>query len=182
MNPNCRILPSFPAAAFTLVEIVLALGVASVFLIGIVSLLVTGLDSSQAAGNDTRLSLIFRDVANRVRGAQFVADQSTLVIPEVFYDAEGIVWDPNPPPAGAPPRPHPFYGVRTRALDIDPSLKPAHSSLLAIQVEVFWPVAETSGGPQISGTAKMHFSFYCASAAGNGWRSLDSTFVPVIEL
>jgi hypothetical protein len=59
--------------AFTLVETVMALGIAMLFLAAIFTLLSVGLTTSKDASDDTVIGLILRDVANRIRGEKMNA-------------------------------------------------------------------------------------------------------------
>lgn len=171
MKPSRRL-----TLGFTLVEIVLALGVASVFLVGIVSLLSTGLASSREAAADTRVSLIVRDVASRVHGKPMVA--AAPLLQPMFYTEDGKWINPMAPVS---PPPSALFGVATKAVTPNPA--PANTNLLAIVVDIYWPVQNGTGGPSIPTGAvpKSTFSFYVTSEAGSGWSNLDSSFTPKVE-
>lgn len=168
---------SLGAKGFTLVEIVLALGVASVFLVGIVSLLSSGLLSSREAAGDTRVSLIVRDIANRIRGKEMQATDNLLG--PVYYTADGEWIDPS---ASATPLQQAHFGVKVKAVAPNPA--PSNANVLAVILEVYWPIKHSSGGPEIEAgaTAKTKFTYYATTAAGSGWSVIDPSFVPKIEL
>jgi type II secretory pathway component PulJ len=73
--------------AFTLVEVVLALGIFSVLGIGLVGILASGIGVSQSAHGDYRLHLISERVQQRfVSDARWLEDQAET---QIFLDANG---------------------------------------------------------------------------------------------
>ncbi len=152
--------------AFSLVEVVLALGITSFALIAILGLLTVGLDTSRDSIDDTVVSLLGQDAYTRVRAdVAKLYNQTTPTTPpftqSYYYDRDGrFVADPANNPT--------FYQVSASVGPLNappPNLSPANSSprfpddhpLLGATLAVRWPVASPSGSP--AGKAKSTFTF-----------------------
>jgi len=77
-------------AAFSLVEIVIALGLVAVALVAILSLLPVAMNASRDSIGDTRASLIVQDVGSRVRGLLTNASLALPLTTNYFYNLEGL--------------------------------------------------------------------------------------------
>ena len=157
--------------AFSLIEVVLALGIVSFALVAILGLLSVGLDSSRDSIDDTAVTLLGQDIYNRVRTDvaklyyQTSASSSTSFSQSYYYDRDGrYVSDPantaifyhayasvaplnSPPPNLAPTATSPKF--------------PDDYPLLGAAVAVRWPVTTTSATPPTS-KAKSTFTFLFA--------------------
>jgi type II secretory pathway pseudopilin PulG len=157
--------------AFTLVETVMALGIAMLFLAGIFTLLSVGLTTSKEAADDTVIGLIFRETSNRVRGKPLSPapnDPSKL-----FFDNRGRFVDQD---TGDKSK-NAFLAVATVAT---PDAIPPHANLMAVVVKVY---ALVEPGQTIPTTApKATFSLLKTSTSGQGWKQLDGTYQPKIDL
>lgn len=169
------------AAGFTLAEVVLALGLAAVFMVGIISVLGTGLTSSGDAADDARVSLILRDVHTRMRGVPLV--NSATPIPPQYYDVDGVWLDQEDAAAAL----RNIYRVSVKIADIanppvDGGGNPV-TNMKAVVVEVHWPVELVANGDAlpVGAKPKLKFSYYVTPMTGNGWTKLDPTYIPRIE-
>jgi len=175
-------------AAFSLVEVTVAIGVIAVALIAILGLVPIGMKSGREAVDATRTSLIAQDVVNRVRATMTSNDSTSQyyfgpyaanVASFFFYTAEGArtgellhVAYPNDKPQ--------FYNNVKNASDFyrvkvivgvfdqtaypnswDPRHVPAGTTpnLLAANVEVAWPI-NTQDGSVISPTTNKAKATY----------------------
>ena len=79
LSPSVRVSRRAPAAAFSLVEIVLALGVISFALVAVIGLLPIGFQASRASIQETRATLVADAIFSTLRGQPFKsASLSTL--------------------------------------------------------------------------------------------------------
>lgn len=161
--------------AFSLVEVVLALGIVSFALVAILGLLTVGLDSSRESIDDTAVSLLGQDSYNRVRTdvAKLYnqsSSGSTSFTRSYYYDRDGrYVCDSTT--TGTPPASLFYQAYATAApLNAPPAnLAPTASSpkfpddypLLGATVAVRWPVSTVSTTPPTT-TAKSSFTFLLA--------------------
>jgi uncharacterized protein (TIGR02598 family) len=74
-------------SGFTLVEVVLALGIASFVIISLVPLLLVSLSSAQKSIDFTRRSQVIQQVASELTQSQFA---TTTTSATWYFDAEGI--------------------------------------------------------------------------------------------
>lgn len=84
----------FDPPAFTLVEVVLALGVAAFVLIAILGLLSVALDSGKSSSDDTRLSAMADEILNDLRRREFAdipgaSVSSAAVSSAIYFDGSG---------------------------------------------------------------------------------------------
>lgn len=167
--------PQLRTSAFTLAELVLALGMASVFLVGIFSVLSAGLNASGEANTDTRVSLILRDVSDRMRGKPIAEDAAPLA-PQ-YYDVDGRWLDQE----DASQSKQNNYKVTVKIAK--PVNVRDHTNVLSVVVHIYWPVERVSNGTQIPVTAapKATFSYLVSSRSGQGWKKLDPDYLPKIE-
>lgn len=87
-------MPPFPRkpCGFSLIEVVLALGVAAVALVALIGLLGVAVNTSSSAGHDTLLVAMSNGVLNDLRGAEFDA---------LWKDTPRTQKSPTAPPVGA---------------------------------------------------------------------------------
>lgn len=172
-------------SAFTLVEMVLALGLTSIFLVGIITIMSSGITSSSEASNDSRLSLIVQDVANRVRGVEFLKDSQNGVvsaIPNQYYSRDGRWLDQTDADQA---KENAYLAVVKKG---KPATQPANANMMAVVVEIYWPVNQVPNGDALpagvkpdGSNANAKFSTMVAPWTGKGWKDIDSTYIPKIE-
>ncbi len=122
-------------AGFSLVEIVIALGLVAVALVAILSLLPVAMNASRDSIGDTRASLIVQDVGSRVRGLLTNAALALPLTTNYFYNSEGL---PETDAAGQQ-----FLATLTlQALPAPAytSLNVSTNELLAASVSLRWPL------------------------------------------
>jgi uncharacterized protein (TIGR02598 family) len=178
-----------PSAAFSLIEITVAIGVISIALLAILGLVPIGMKSGREAVDATRTSLIAQDVFNRVRASTMSNDPAsqhyfgaypTDVASFFFYTAEGArtgellrVQYPNDKPQfyGNIKTASDFYRAKVTVGVFDQSVfrsatDPRHvttgttPNLLSAIVEVTWPVNQNDGSAISPTIKKAPYTFY----------------------
>src|SRR3954470_21757035 len=177
-----------PIAAFSLMEITVAVGVIAFGIVAILGLLPVGMKSGREAVDATRTSLVAQDIFNRVRASAISNDPASQfyfgpyaanVASFFFYTADGArtgellhVPFPNDQPAFYPAvkKPNDFYrakvvvGVFDQTIytnPTDPRHVPAGTTpnLLSATVELAWPV-DRANGSAISASANKAKASY----------------------
>ncbi len=159
--------------AFSLIEVVLALGIVSFALVAILGLMSVGLDSSRDSIDDTAVALLGQDAYNRVRTdvaklynqSSSSSSATTSFTQSYYYDRDGR-YVSNPDATAI------FYHAYASVAPLNSppaNLDPATSSprfpddypLLGATVAVRWPVTTTSATPPAT-NAKSTFTFLLA--------------------
>jgi uncharacterized protein (TIGR02598 family) len=159
---------------FTLVETVLALGIAMLFLAAIFTVLSVGLTTSQDASDDTTIGLILQETASRVRGTSLAPAPGAPL--KFYFDNRGRFVDQNTDD----PSKNFFVAVATPAAL---NSAPQNANLLAVVVKVYSrvdPVKEAA--IPSSATPKATFSLLKTTTSGKGWTKLDPSYQPKIDL
>lgn len=159
-----RVRASGKTTGFSLVEVVIALGIVSFALIAIVGLIPVGLSSLKDSVTDTTVSLLVTNVREAIVGQPFKAGP----LPALYYDASAR-----------------FLGQATNTdsyfrVDIalaQPYQSIPNSPLMIANVKVSWPV----GSPENDGRT-YRTSFFVTPVTGSGWQSIDTDFEPTIGL
>lgn len=138
--------------AFSLVEVVIAVGLVSFALLALVGLLTVGLKSSRESAEDTILSLCTETTQALVRAEGFSQVSANAAYapgdttPDFFFDSGGIVQTDS---AGAPLRAqntNSLYGcLVTRSA---PALSQPTTNLLVYQLKFVWPLAAPAANRQ----------------------------------
>jgi uncharacterized protein (TIGR02598 family) len=171
--------PHRASAGFTLPEIVLAIGLAAAFMAGIFTVLSSGITSSSDAANDARVSLILRDVSQRMRGVPFLkegeSEKDVFEDPQ-YYDANGV-WVDRTNPAEAKSSVYKVIAKKAWPKDQpDP-----HTNMMTVRVEIYWPIDLDGKVLSAGGKPKAKFSYQIAPLTGRGWTDIDPDYVPKIE-
>lgn len=111
--------------AFSLVEVVLALGVIAFALTAMLGLLVVAMDSDRSSGSDTALAAMSRQVFSNLRAMPYATLPASA---DYYFDEDGS----ECPQAGA------VYGCHVTAAD-DPDLGPGNAK--KVQMTFSWPPA-----------------------------------------
>lgn len=154
-------------------ELVLALGIAMVFLAGIFALLSIGLSTSKEAMDDTTLGLVLREASNRIRGREFAASTNNPLI--LYFDNRGRPLEQTPENV----KENTFCAIATPSAL---STAPPHANLLAVVVQIYGGIAQVPNASIPGGASpKATFSLLVTSSAGKGWKQLDSSYTPKID-
>lgn len=131
--------------AFSLVEVVIAIGLVSFALLALVGLLVTGLKSSRESGEDTSLAFCTETTQALLRAEGFAEVSTTTAYapgdstPDFFFDSSGNLQADS---AGVPldiQNADSLYGcIVTRSA---PLQSQATTNLLVCQLKFTWPLA-----------------------------------------
>ena len=138
--------------AFSLVEVVIAIGLVSFALLALVGLLMTGLRSSRESGEDTSLAFC-TETAQELLRAEGFAHASTnaayaAATPAFYFDSAGILQtDTNGIPLAAANSESQYGCTVTRRA---PAVAPvqATTNLLICQLQFVWPLAAPAANRQ----------------------------------
>jgi len=139
-------------SAFSLVEVVIAIGLVSFALLALVGLLTVGLRSSRESGEDTIMAVCTETTQALVRAEGFSQVLTNALYapgdttPDFFFDSAGTLLTDS---AGAPSRTQnadALYGcLVTRSV---PALSQATTNLLVYQLKFVWPLAAPAANRQ----------------------------------
>ncbi|MEI8045486.1 MAG: hypothetical protein WCL11_29020 [Verrucomicrobiota bacterium] len=136
-------------SAFSLVEVVIAIGLVSFALLSLIGLLTVGLKSSRESAEDTILSLCTGTAQALVRTNGFSGASTNPSLndanPDFFFDADGILLtDTNGAPLTI--QSNAVYGcLVTRGA---PALSQATTNMLIYQLKFVWPLAAPAANRQ----------------------------------
>jgi len=138
--------------AFSLVEVVIALGVVSFVLLSMLGLLSTGLQSHRESAEDTNLAFCAETAISLLRSGGFsraaseTAYQETNATPDFYFDAAGQVQvdSDGKPVKFQNPESH-YACTVTRAT---PTLDQPTANLLYLRLKFSWPLAAPSTARQ----------------------------------
>jgi uncharacterized protein (TIGR02598 family) len=157
---------------FTLVETVMALGIAMLFLAGIFTVLSVGLATSKDASDDMVIGLILRETDGRIRGAAMAPAGA----PRRFYfDNRGRFVDQE---TGDPSKNYFVATATVSALDA----APPDSDLAAVVVKVYPRVEPVKEAAVPATEPQTTFTLLKTTASGGGWKQLDPAYAPKIDL
>ena len=186
--------------AFSLVEITVALAIIATGLIAVVGLIPVGLEASRQSAEHTVTAIILEDVHNRLQGhplktgpLETFRDIPGLVRPgsPFFYDDLGV-YLPGETRGGAAITPEERLRRNYRAdvrivpvrrggnADLETKLADA-PGLLAVVIEISWPLHPLTGEPMGAENPKTSVSYYITSLTGPEWERIDSDFKHKIE-
>lgn len=134
-------------SAFSLVEVVLAMGVASFALTAMMGTLSLGLGSSKASTDDTVRAVMVSDIVGGLRRQRFVDAQSYVqAAPAIYFDVYGNRLK-NPAGTGDLPRNDAiaagaiYQCTQTAVADSDTSSANGDPNLLRVALTFAWPAA-----------------------------------------
>lgn len=196
---NC---PGFTirAAAFTLIEVTVALAIVATGLIAIIGLIPVGLKASRRSAEHTMIAIILEDVHNRLQGQALVTgplrefrDIRGLVRPgsPFYYDDQGV-YLPEKSLDGdvitEAERLRRNYRADISIVPVrrggnaDLGVKLANApELLAVVIELSWPLHPLTGEPMGDDNPKSTVSYYVTSLTGPEWKRIDPTYDHKIE-
>jgi len=150
--------------AFSLTEVVIALGIVSFALIAIVGLIPLGLNSLKDSVSDSTMSLLISNIRGSLAGQPFKAGTLDPLYYESSARLQGTASDANS-----------YYRVDVTVAEPGQSIP--NANLLVATLKISWPVSVPEANRQSYVTSVL-----VSPLTGAGWSSLDSTFEPKIEL
>lgn len=165
-------------AAFTLVEVVMVIGVISFALVAIIGVLPAGMNASKDATNQTMVSLILEDVHNRLQ-LQPLTPGAAAFSP-AYFDDRGVYISPNPSSPTAATLANAYYRADV-TIGTWNSAPANTSSLRPVTVALSWPVNPGTGNAIGPKNPQATVAFGVTSLAGPAWQSVDPTYVPKVE-
>lgn len=164
-----------PAAAFTLVEIVLALAIIATAFVAILGLLPAGLDASRQAANSTVVAEVLDDVHQRLQNQPL--NVGPVAFSPVFYDDRGIFIAPDADPATQARR---LY--RADVSIVEWNQQPANTSALRpVTIALSWPVNATTGDALGKDNPRTFVTYATTTLTGPDWQAIDRRYVPKVE-
>ncbi|PTY01609.1 hypothetical protein DB346_12785 [Verrucomicrobia bacterium LW23] len=151
--------------AFSLVEVVIALGVVSFALIAILGMILVGMTSLKDSVADTSTSLLALNVREALVGKPCVAGP----LDPLYYDAGARL-------QGGTADSDSFYRVDVTLAPPNPAI--AGSGMMVASVVITWP----AGAAGEAGAQRFQTSFYVTPLTGPGWQALDTNSIPKIGL
>ncbi len=165
---------------FSLVEVTLAMTIASLALLSLIGLLPQSMKFERASADLTAIGTIMEDIHDRLEGHDL--KQGVPSISPVFYDMRGRYWsrplNKNTPDAS------PLLDRRFFRADIK-LVEPANASTassppIAIRINFFWPL-DDEGKPIGDKKPKSSVTYYTTALTGPGWEKIDPDYRPKIE-
>ncbi|MEO0414670.1 MAG: hypothetical protein AAF226_06930 [Verrucomicrobiota bacterium] len=160
----------------SLVEIVLAIAIASAGILSIISLVFSVQKSEIQSADNLSVGLLFEDIQNRVRGS--VLTDGPLEQSPYFYNQRGEFTSGD---IGIEtPENHLFYRAETSLVT---SASPAipGTDEWAVVVKVYWPL-KPDKTPRYPENPGAEFSYIVSSLSGPAWKEVDGDYEHKIEL
>lgn len=163
-------------SAFSIVEVALALAIASVGLVTILAMAPQAMETSRSSADRTAIGVVLEDIQENIRGLPLVVG-----IPEknrYFYDIQGRATIVDPENKDAMP---PFFRVDIELVEIsEPATLENAESLLAVAATIWWPLDE-KGEPRDASNPRLRFSRPVNTLTGPDWQAIDSEYTPRVE-
>ncbi|MEM0895859.1 MAG: prepilin-type N-terminal cleavage/methylation domain-containing protein [Verrucomicrobiota bacterium] len=176
---------SYSSKGFTLAEIVITLAIVSTVIVSLLALLPAGMQASNEATERTITAVILEDLHDRFETEQAELREGDIGSnDQFFYDQQGVY---IPPDADGEAKSRRFFWAEASLLRVNPinlqtpgSTSQVNTDLMAIRVELWWPVDPTSGQP-LKDDPGTTITYYATSLAGVDWEEIDPDFRPRIE-
>lgn len=166
--------------AFSLVEIVLSVGIAAIALLSILSLLPHAMESGRDGADQTAIGTVLEDVHDRIKGKPLVSgvvDGSPF-----FYDQQGRFWKEGVGDrvAGSVGKDR-FFRVEVE-LQSAPGTAPYENTkdLHAATIDISWPV-DVLGNPVGESNPKSSVSYFLTTLTGPDWEIIDPKYKLKVE-
>lgn len=165
---------------FSLIEVVLAMGIAAIALVSILGMLPYAMESSQASADQTAIGTVLEEVHERIKGE--VSKVGVVPGSPYFYDPQGRFWEEGKGDrvAGAAGFDRFFrVDVELQELPSDGAFEHA-DDLLAAVVEISWPV-DDEGNPLGRRNPKTTITYPLTTLTGPDWELIDPDYEPKVE-
>ncbi len=163
-------------AAFSLVEIVITLGIIATVVVALLGVLPAGMESAREASSRTVLAAVLEDIHNRLEGHKLEA--GSLPTSPFYYDPQGVFISEN---ATSEEKAQRIYRADIEIGDLHAASTPEHTDgLMSVKVDVWWPVDGESGRP-FQKKPRTSVSYYLTTLTGRDWEKIDPSYEPKIE-
>ncbi len=188
--------PSIARAAFTLIEVTIALAIVATGIIAIVGMIPVGLKASRQAAEHTLTAIILEDVHDRLEGhvlriGPLIETSDGRPGSPFYYDKQGVYISPEDDTEEDLFRRNyradiEIVTIETGALPTDSQgfdalVAVANRDLKAVIIELSWPVNPNNGEPMGDDNPKSTVSYYLTSLTGPEWTTIDPNYEPKIE-
>jgi uncharacterized protein (TIGR02598 family) len=163
--------------AFTLVEVAFSLAIVATGLVAIIALIPQGQQAARSATEHTVTAIILEDVHDRMKGS--VLEEGPIPTSPFYYDAQGVFIPDGSEEEELLRR---IFRADIRMEDIrDTKGVPDTLGLMAVVVELSWPVVPLTGEVLGKGNPKTTISYYATTLTGLEWEEIDSSYEAKIE-
>ncbi len=169
-----RVRSGWRRGAFSLIEIVLALGVAAFVLVALLSLTSVGMNSLNDSGHDTITGMVLKDVRLQLIGTEI----APTTAPVYYYSKEAVRLDQSVAADVA----RNYYRVRVDKTPPSGFADIDDGGLMAVMALIEWPAATVANGapPTASEQNRKESTFLVGTGSTQKWQALDSSFQPRI--
>lgn len=165
---------------FSLIEVVLAMGIAAIALISIIGMLPYAMESSRASADQTAIGTVLEEVHDRIKGEPL--EVGITAGSPYFYDVQGRFWEEGVGDrvAGEVGSDRFFrVDVELQELPRDGAFEHAGAVFAAV-LEISWPVDE-EGIAVGRGNPKTTITYPLTTLTGRDWEVIDPDYVPKVE-
>lgn len=162
---------------FSLIEVTIAIAIVTLIITTTLAVLSQGMTASRGADQHTKTGLIVEDAQGRLSGQPLV--EGTLPISPLFYSVAGEFIAPDADERKKSAR---FYRVDLQLVKPADDQRPKDApGLMAVLMELVWPLDSQTGEPAGPQTEKSHHTFLVNPLTGPDWTEIDSSYQPKIE-
>ncbi|MDF1739079.1 MAG: prepilin-type N-terminal cleavage/methylation domain-containing protein [Verrucomicrobiales bacterium] len=175
--------PYTRCSGFSLVEVTIAMAIASVAVISIIGLIPAATKGSAESAEQTAIGTMFEDLENRI-GNQIlepgpVRDENG---DPFYYDLRGNYISPGNGRVPSSIVTDRFFRAEVELVEPGPGYAKSSNlgGALAVRVEIFWPLDDQGEAihPLKPGG---EITFFAGARTGPGWTDVDANFQPKIE-
>lgn len=190
MNPSRR-QRTIKTRGFSLVECLIALGIAAVVILTLLKIVPQTLDFQKEANDHSALAVVLKDVHHRIEGQ--ILNEGPLSISPLFYDANGAFCgsgeptEPQTDSTGSPqPEPHRFFRAeaslhRLRShTEASGTGSPPPTGPWTVKLDLYWPL-DDKGQPLGHSEAKTGLTWVVSTLTGPDWELIDPDYQPKLE-
>jgi len=167
-------------AGFSLIEVALAVAIASLAVLSLIGILPQSLEFERNSTDLTAIGTIMEDIHDRLEGQEL--KEGIPSISPIFYDMRGRYWDTSEDrdaPDTSTLVDRKFFRAEIKLV------KPMNASTastppLVIRIDFFWPI-DDEGNPIGDGQPKSGVTYYTTALTGPDWEEIDPLYQKKIE-
>lgn len=172
--------PSSKHAAFSLIEVTVALAIVAFAVIALIGILPTALEDAGFSSDQTALGSMLEDISDRIKSEVLTETEEDSPILH-FYDQRGFYLEPpraRDSDSIASVLGDSFFRVEVALRKPDPKLELGET--LAAQIKIFWPLNEDKE-PVHPNSPGREVTFLVGTRTGPEWKEIDSSYEAKIE-
>lgn len=165
-------------AGMSLIEITIAVAILAVMLTSLLALMPQGLTAARDAEQRTMTGTMLEDIRDRVEGVELRPGPPE--ISPLFYNQDGQFISQKM--LGQGPAGERYFKVDLNLVRPAGQQLPVDADeLMAVLVEIRWPVDPDSGEPIGRRPNLMNQTFFVSTLTGPDWTEIDNQFHPKVE-